>query len=138
LPRPSGRRGPGARRGLAVAAGVALAVAAAPGPAAAWPAVRGPAGLHLCQTRPQDLGDGRWACRSGGVTYEGDLVDVIGPYGPAPGPGYRDGTRGPAPVPPPYWGPWGWGPGGRPRGPESGYDELDPWLRPGVPPPPDR
>jgi hypothetical protein len=124
----SAGRPPAWALGLAGAALLLLGPGGPP-PVAAWPAVSDGAGLYLCDTRPREEGPGRWSCRSAGVLREGALIDVTGGPAGLP-PGYRGHPRGPAPVPPPYWGPWGWGPGGRPRGPESGYDELDPWLGP--------
>jgi hypothetical protein len=94
--------------------------------AAAWPAIQDPVGnVYLCDSRPDPLPDGRWACRGpGGIVYVGALVEVARPGAP---PGVRpwDIPRGP-----PYrYVPYPWGP--PPREP-SGYDALDPWLgRPG-------
>jgi hypothetical protein len=87
--------------------------------AVAWPGVQDLAGVHLCGSRPLPQPDGRWTCQSGGVAYEGSLVDVSQGLGTPPGivaPGGR-------PPYAPYWG--SWGPPN--RGP-SGYDALDPWL----------
>jgi hypothetical protein len=76
----------------------------------AWPAVQDVTGVHLCNSRPIQLADGHWTCRSGGVVYEGSLVEVS--EGPTPAPGGR----------PPF------SPYGPARRGTSGYDELDPWL----------
>lgn len=92
-----------------------------PGVARAWPAVQDEVGIvYLCDSRPSQLADGRWACRSAGGTYAGALVEVARPGTP---PGVR---------------PWDVPPGARyryvpyPLGPPprepSGYDALDPWL----------
>jgi hypothetical protein len=94
---------------------------AIPGVARAWPAIQDEVGIvYLCESRPSQLADGRWACRSAGGTYAGALVEVARPGTP---PGVR---------------PWDVPPGARyryvpyPLGPPprepSGYDALDPWL----------
>jgi hypothetical protein len=92
-----------------------------PAVARAWPAIQDEVGIvYLCDSRPSQLADGRWACRSAGGTYAGALVEVARPGTP---PGVR-----PWDVPPgaPYrYVPYPWGP--PPREP-SGYDALDPWL----------
>jgi hypothetical protein len=92
-----------------------------PGLARAWPAVQDAVGIvYLCDSRPSQLADGRWACRSAGGTYAGALVEVARPGTP---PGVR-----PSDVPPgtrSRYVPYPWGP--PPREP-SGYDALDPWL----------
>ena len=92
-----------------------------PGVARAWPAVQDEVGMvYLCESRPSQLADGRWACRSAGGTYAGALVEVARPGTP---PGVRpwDGSPGARSRYVPYpWGP-------PPREP-SGYDALDPWL----------
>jgi hypothetical protein len=102
---------------------LALGVAALVAPTAveAWPAIQDAAGqVFLCDTRPAQLSDGRWACRSAGVNLAGALVDVVRPGTP---PGARPwwdappGARG-------RWGPSPW----RPPSEPSGYDALDPWL----------
>jgi hypothetical protein len=86
--------------------------------AGAWPAVQDGVGtVYPCDSRPSQLPDGRWSCRSAGGTYAGALVEVARPGTP---PGARP------------WGAYGcptyrWGP--PPREP-SGYDALDPWLGP--------
>jgi hypothetical protein len=80
----------------------------------AWPAVQDVTGVHLCNSRPVELPDGRWSCRSYGAVYEGSLVEVSA--GPTHGPGIRP-PLGPYPYP-----------SGPPRRGTSGYDELDPWL----------
>jgi hypothetical protein len=89
--------------------------------ARAWPAVQDAVGIvYLCDSRPSQLADGRWACRSAGGTYAGALVEVARPGTP---PGVR-----PSDVPPgtrSRYVPYPWGP--PPREP-SGYDALDPWL----------
>ena len=91
-----------------------------PGVARAWPAIQDEVGIvYICDSRPTQLADGRWACRSAGGTYAGGLVEVARPGTP---PGVR-----PWDVPPGVryrYVPYPWGP---PREP-SGYDALDPWL----------
>ena len=97
---------------------VAVAI---PGLARAWPAVQDEVGIvYLCESRPSQLADGRWACRSAGGTYAGALLEVARPGTP---PGVR-----PWDMPPGAryrYVPYPWGP--PPREP-SGYDALDPWL----------
>jgi hypothetical protein len=92
-----------------------------PGVASAWPAVQDEVGtVYLCESRPSQLADGRWACRSAGGTYAGALLEVARP-------GTLPGVR-PWDVPPGAryrYVPYPWGP--PPREP-SGYDALDPWL----------
>jgi hypothetical protein len=92
-----------------------------PGVARAWPAVQDEVGIvYLCDSRPSQLADGRWTCRSAGGTYAGALLEVARPGTP---PGVRpwDGPPGAR-----YrYVPYPWGP--PPREP-SGYDTLDPWL----------
>ena len=97
-----------------------LVALAAPASVEAWPAVQDGAGqVFPCDTRPAQLSDGRWACRSAGVNLTGALVEIVRPGTP---PGVRPwwdappGARG-------RWGPWG-----RPPSEPSGYDALDPWL----------
>jgi hypothetical protein len=110
------------RSGSALARLLLVLLPLVPASALAWPAILDSAGLvYLCDSRPSQLADGQWACRSaGGATYVGALVEVARPGTP---PGVRpwDVPRG-APyryVPYPY--------GPPPREP-SGYDALDPWL----------
>ena len=92
-----------------------------PSAASAWPAIQDELGrVFLCDSRPSQLSDGRWACRSSGVNLAGSLVDVVRPGTP---PGVR--PWGGQPGPPARWVPYPWGP--PPREP-SGYDALDPWL----------
>ncbi len=92
-----------------------------PSVARAWPAIQDEVGrVFLCDTRPAELADGRWACRSAGLNLAGSLVDVVRPGSP---PGVR--PWGGPPGPPSRWVPYPWGP--PPREP-SGYDALDPWL----------
>ena len=106
-------------RTIASLMGAAVVVLAVARLSEAWPAIQDPVGVHLCDSRPAPLPGGRWACRSGGVVYEGYLVDVSrGPAGP---PASQPGLAPPGRSFPPY-------PGWPPRG-GSGYDELDPWLR---------
>ena len=99
---------------------VGLIVLGVPAVSVAWPAVQDVTGVHLCDSRPVQQPDGRWICRSGGVPYEGGLVDV------SQGPGAPPGVMGSGGRPPfgPYGGSWGGPPN---RGP-SGYDALGPWL----------
>jgi hypothetical protein len=101
---------------LGLALGVLL-----PAAAHAWPAVQDGTGIvHLCDSRPTQLSDGFWTCRSGPWSPTGTLLEVARPGVP---PGVRpwDTPRGG-----PYrYVPYPWGP--PPREP-SGYDALDPWL----------
>jgi hypothetical protein len=80
--------------------------------------------VYLCDSRPSQIADGRWTCRSAGGTYAGALVEVARPGTP---PGARPWD---APPGAPYrYVPYPWGP---PVREPSGYDALDPWLgRPG-------
>jgi hypothetical protein len=81
--------------------------------------------VYLCDSRPAQLSDGAWSCRSGpSGSAVGVLIDVVRPGTP---PGVRpwDVPRG-APY---RYVPYPWGP--PPREP-SGYDALDPWLGPGA------
>ena len=115
---------PGPRAGRirtwAALAALGLGTLAAPRGVEAWPAIQDDLGrVFLCDTRPAQLADGRWACRSAGANLSGALVDVVRPGTP---PGVR--PWGGPPGPPSRW--W-WGPGPPPREP-SGYDALDPWL----------
>ena len=119
MPPPSsaGRR---ARRGRRWSAAVVLGVAAVASPAVvhAWPAVQDDLSrVFPCDTRPAQLSDGRWACRSAGLNVAGALVDIVRPGTP---PGARPWWDGPPGARPRWWGP-------PPREP-SGYDALDPWL----------
>ena len=85
---------------------VGAAILGLPAVSEAWPAVQDPTGVHLCNSRPLQRSDGLWTCRSGGLVYEGSLVEV---------------SQGPSQPPfGPYVAP--------PRRGASGYDELDPWL----------
>ena len=94
-----------------------------PAEAVAWPAIQDGTGfVHLCDSRPAQLADGAWSCRTGAGTPVGALVDVVRP-GTPPGARPWDMPRG---VPYRYV-PYPWGP--PPREP-SGYDALDPWLGP--------
>jgi hypothetical protein len=115
-----GRRGGCCRAWSAVA--LALGALAAPAVVEAWPAIQDDQGqVFLCDTRPAQLMDGRWACRSAGVNLVGGLVDVVRPGTP---PGSR--PWGGPPGPPGRW--WGPAPWVRPPNEPSGYDALDPWL----------
>ena len=110
---------PGLGRLRVWSAAVALGMGALETPTVvnAWPAIQDDLGqVFLCDTRPTQLPDGRWACRSAGANLTGALVDVVRPGTP---PGAR--PWGGPPGPPGRW----WGP--PPREP-SGYDALDPWL----------
>jgi hypothetical protein len=92
-----------------------------PAVAAAWPAIQDGVGIvYLCDTRPTQLSNGLWTCRSGAGVPAGALVEVARPGAPA-GVHPWDMARGT-----PYrYVPYPWGP--PPREP-SGYDALDPWL----------
>ena len=100
-------------------------VGLAPTAALAWPAVQDLSGfVHLCESRPTQVPDGAWSCRSAGGLRTGALIEVVRPGTP---PGVRPwDTRG---VPPGRYVPYPWGP--PPREP-SGYDALDPGLGPGA------
>jgi hypothetical protein len=102
---------------------VVTLLALVPALAEAWPAVQDSVGIvYLCDTRPSQLPDGRWSCRSGPGTYAGSLVEVARPGLP---PGVRSSD-----LPPDAryrYVPYPWGP--PPREP-SGYDALDRWLGP--------
>jgi hypothetical protein len=92
-----------------------------PAVAAAWPAIQDGVGIvYLCDTRPSQLPDGQWTCRSGAGIYRGALLEVARPGTP---PGVRPWDT--APGAPYRYVPYPWGP--PPREP-SGYDALDPWL----------
>lgn len=92
-----------------------------PTSALAWPAILDSVGIvYLCDSRPSQLADGQWACRSAGETYAGALVEVARP-GTPPGARPWDVPRG-APY---RYVPYPWGP---PAREPSGYDALDPWL----------
>jgi hypothetical protein len=92
-----------------------------PAAAEAWPAIQDDTGIvYLCDSRPSQLSDGLWTCRSGPGIPVGTLLEVARP-GVPPGVRPSDGPRG-APY---RYVPYPWGP--PPREP-SGYDALDPWL----------
>ena len=112
-------RVPGAQvRGTVLALAFGVATLAAASAVEAWPAIQDDLGrVFLCDTRPAQLSDGRWACRSAGANLAGGLVDVVRPGMP---PGARPWWDGPPGARPRWWGP-------PPREP-SGYDALDPWL----------
>jgi hypothetical protein len=100
---------------------LALGALLLPAAALAWPAIQDQAGIvYLCDSRPSQLSDGQWTCRSGAGIPRGALLEVARPGTP---PGVRpwDVSRGA----PSRYVPYPWGP--PPREP-SGYDALDPWL----------
>ena len=116
-PLPFGPRAGGLRRWSAAIV-LGLGAVVSPGVAAAWPAVQADASrVFPCDTRPAQLSDGRWACRSAGLNVAGALVDIVRPGTP---PGARPWWDGPPGARSRWWGP-------PPREP-SGYDALDPWL----------